>query len=183
MRQRTTQLAPPAIFHVAGTQYILADVASRPVNLVASHFHLLESRPDLMCPQTFLTVFNRLYPLPQPVSWINVQPPSNLFLSVISTLRGQQLGLQQWTRRVESSHGKTGLPMQPPATGTPGSASRTNQQGSNAFLPLPPGFVLGSLGTDGELASSLLKKPSVTWHKPSFWLGTKIPDDHTEQRS
>jgi hypothetical protein len=46
MRQRLTRSAPPAVFHVAGSANILADVASRPVKGVASHFHLLEKTPS-----------------------------------------------------------------------------------------------------------------------------------------
>lgn len=58
MQQRLTKSALPAIFHVAGVQNILADVASRPLQGVASHFHLLETRPSAMCPDTFLTMYN-----------------------------------------------------------------------------------------------------------------------------
>jgi hypothetical protein len=58
MRQRVMHLAPPTIYHVTGIMNILADVASRPVKGVTSHFHLLEKLPHNMCPDTFLTIFN-----------------------------------------------------------------------------------------------------------------------------
>ena len=58
MRQRVNRSAPTAVFHVAGLQNILADVASRPVTGVASHYHLYERDPNAMCPQSFLTHFN-----------------------------------------------------------------------------------------------------------------------------
>jgi len=64
MRQRIKRSAATAVFHVAGLQNVLADVASRPVTGVASHFHLFKRDPNAMCPQSFLTHFNALYPLP-----------------------------------------------------------------------------------------------------------------------
>jgi hypothetical protein len=84
---------PPGVYHVAGITNVLADVASRPLAGVASHFYLLEKLPSAMCPQTFLTKFTLLYPLPQKRPWRNVQPPSDLWSSMISTLRGQRLEL------------------------------------------------------------------------------------------
>ena len=89
MRQRVTRSAPPTVYHVAGINNILADVASRPINSVASHFHLMETMPHTMCPETFLTVFNSAYPLPQKQPWRSVQPNSGLWSNVIATLRGQ----------------------------------------------------------------------------------------------
>jgi hypothetical protein len=53
MRQRLTKSAPPAVFHVAGVENILADVAPRPVKGVASHFHLLEKTPSPCVPMNF----------------------------------------------------------------------------------------------------------------------------------
>jgi hypothetical protein len=43
--------------------------------------------------------FNSHYPLPQNQPWTNVQPNSAVWSNVISTLRGQQLGLRQWAIR------------------------------------------------------------------------------------
>lgn len=77
--------ATPAVYHVAGSKNILT--------YVASHFHLLDELPSGMWPQTFLTQFNLLYPLPQKLPWHNVLPPSNLWSSMISTLCGQRLEL------------------------------------------------------------------------------------------
>jgi hypothetical protein len=91
MRQQTTRSSPPAVYHVAGVMNELANIASCPVPGVASHYHLLEA--SAMCPNTILTIFNSTYPLPQKPPWRNVQLPSNLWLNVISTLRGQRLGL------------------------------------------------------------------------------------------
>jgi hypothetical protein len=89
MRQRLTKSAPPAIFHVAGIQNILADVASCPMKGVASHFHMFEKNPSAMCSNKFLTIFNFKYPLPQEQPWTSVQPPLDLWSRAISTLCGQ----------------------------------------------------------------------------------------------
>ncbi len=77
MRQRLTRSAPPAVFHVAGIDNILADVASRPIKGVASCFHLLEKHPNSICPNEFLTLFNSKYVLPQEQPWTSVQPHSD----------------------------------------------------------------------------------------------------------
>jgi hypothetical protein len=89
MRQRLTRSAPPAVFHIAGVQNTMADVASRAVKKVATPFHLLDKSPSAMCPETFLTLFNSTYPLPQTLPWTNVQPPSALWSNVILTLCAQ----------------------------------------------------------------------------------------------
>jgi hypothetical protein len=120
MRQRLTKSAPPAIFHVAGVQNTLADVASRPVHGVASHFHLLEKTPSAMCPTSFLTLYNSNYPLPQQQPWNNVQPPSDLWSSVILTLRGQRLPLRQWTTTLDQRPGIIGPPMPANVVSIPG---------------------------------------------------------------
>jgi hypothetical protein len=183
MQQRQTRSAPPAVFHVAGVQNTLADVASRPLSGVASHFHLLEKLPSAMCPQTFLTIFDSSYPLPQKRRWHNVQPPSDLWSNVISTLRGQRLALRQWTTRPVPPPGTTGRPMHASATSTPGCATKRAKKNKLTSLPLPQGFDLGSSGMQSKLATKLWKKPSVMWPKPSFWLGTTTPDEPTAPKS
>jgi hypothetical protein len=169
MRQCLTRSAPPALFHVAGVQNTRAEVASRVVPSVASHFHLLEQFPGDMCPSTFLTVFDSLYPLPQQRPWTNVQPSSALWSSVISTLRGQQLPLRQWTIKLGPRLGKTGPPTPVNAESTPGCASTTSPPSKPISWPLPPGFALESSGTQSRLDTKLWKKRSVTWRKPSCW--------------
>jgi hypothetical protein len=166
MRQRTTRAAPPAVFHVAGTENTLADVASRVVPNVAS-------LPGVICPETFLTHFNTLYALPQRRSWHNVQPPLDLWLNVIATLRGRPLTLQQWTKRSDENISSTGPPMQSWPGLTPGSATIPKPQNKSASFPSPPGFELESMGMRSKLDTSLWKRPCVTWHKPSSWLDSK----------
>jgi hypothetical protein len=128
MRQRLTCSAPPAVFHIAGVQNTMADVASRAVKGVATPFHLLDKSPSVMCPETFLTHFNSTYPLPQTLPWTNVQPPSALWSKVILTLRGQRLPLRQWTITLEPARGKIGPTMPKSITSTPGCAT----------IPSPP---------------------------------------------
>ena len=61
MRERQTRSAPPALFHVPGSQNTLADVASRHLSGVVPHYHLLDT-PSAMCTTTCLTLFNYSYP-------------------------------------------------------------------------------------------------------------------------
>jgi hypothetical protein len=158
MRQRLTKLAPPAIFHVAGVQNILADVASRPVQGVASHFHLLETAPAAMCPDSFLTLYNSNYPLPQKQHWTNVQPPSDLWSSVILTLRGQRLLLRQWTTMLDQRPGVIGPPMPANVGSTPGCDTVRSRSNKHTSLPLPPEFALASLGKQSMLDTILWKR-------------------------
>jgi hypothetical protein len=183
MRQRCTRSAPPAIFHVAGVKNTLADVASRSLTGVAAHFHLLDSTPTDMCPDTFLTIFDSLYPLPQKLPWLNVQPPSGLWCNVISTLRGQQLALQQWTTRLDLPPGDTGPATRPKPKSTRGFGTCRKSSNKPISSHLPPGFELGSSGTQSKLDPSLWKRPCVTWRKPSFWPGSGTHDARTDQKS
>jgi hypothetical protein len=172
MRQQVTRSAPPLIYHVAGINNILADVVSRPVHGVASHFHLMETLPHTMCPETFLTIFNADYPLPQKRPWRSVQPNFSLWSNVIATLRGQRLNLRQWTEKLDAPPGPTGPVMPNNAELTPGCAILIKRSNRRTSLPLPPGFELGSTGEQSKLDPSLWRRPCVTWRKPSFWLGT-----------
>ena len=177
--QRTNRSAPIAVFNVAGIKNILADVASRPVTGIASHHHMFENDPSAMCPKDFLTHFTTSYPLPQQRPWLNVQPPSGLWSNVISTLRGQRLELQRWTMKCDKLGGITGPPMQADAASTRGCASNPSPKNKPTCLPLPPGFELESSGERSKLDTSLWKKPSVTWHKPSSWPDLTTRDEAT----
>jgi hypothetical protein len=183
MRQRVTRSAPPAIFHVAGVANTLADVASRSVTGVATHFHLLDSSPTDMCSATFLTHFDSIYPLPQKLPWLNVQPPSGLWSHVISTLRGQRLALRQWTTKLALPPGATGpttLP-KPRLIHTSGTSRGPSNKPISSHLP--PGFELASSGTRSKLEPSLWKRPCVTWHKPSFWPDSTTRDAHMDPKN
>lgn len=50
-------------------------------------------------------------------------------------------------------------------------------------LPSSPGFELDSMERAGRLDTSQWRKPNITWHKPSNWLGTMIPGKPTAQKS
>jgi hypothetical protein len=183
MRQRVTRSAPPTVYHVAGIRNILADVASRPLKHVACHFHLFDTLPNMLCPQTFLTIFNARYPLPQKQPWRSVQPSSVLLSNVISTLRGQRLELRQWTGKLANSPGSTGLDTPNSAGLTPGCAISTSRSNNLTSLPLPPGFALECSGGQSQLDSNLWKKPSVTWRRPSFWQDSTTPAKPTAQKN
>jgi hypothetical protein len=139
MRQRLTRSAPPAVFHIAGVQNTMADVASRAVKGVATPFHLLEKSPSAMCPQTFLTLFNSTYPLPQTLPWTNVQPPSALWSKVILTLLGQRLPLRQLMITLEPSSGKICTTTPESVASTPGCATIPNPSNKPISCPFRPG--------------------------------------------
>jgi hypothetical protein len=183
MRQRLTRSAPPAVFHVAGIDNILADVASRPIKGVASCFHLLEKHPNSICPNEFLTLFNSKYVLPQEQPWTSVQPHSDLWSSVISTLRGQKLPLRQWTTQLDQRHGGTGPDIPKNVTSTLGCGSTPSPPSKPTSLPLPQGFDLASSGTQSKLDIKLWRKPYVTWRKPCFWPDTTILAGRTDPKS
>jgi hypothetical protein len=75
MCQRHTKSAPPAIFHVAGSNNTLADVPSRIVPSLITSYGWYNNDPGRMCPPEFLTLFDNKSPLPQKRLWTNVQPP------------------------------------------------------------------------------------------------------------
>jgi hypothetical protein len=156
-----------------------------PVPLLVSppHFHLLEQSPSAMCPQAFLTIFNCKYPLPQQRFWNNVQPPSALWCNLISVLCGQRLALWQWMITLDAPHGPTGLLMPNSVASAPGCNTIPSACNKLIPLPLPPGFKLAYLGMQSKLASSLWKRRSITWCKPSFWLGLTTHDGCTDPKS
>jgi len=159
MRQRSNRYAPTAVFHVAGLENVLADVASRPVAGIAEHFHLFEKDPHAMCPITFLTHFNTSYPLTQKQHWLNAQPPSALWSNVISTLRGRQLELRRWTMTCEELGGITGPRMHASVESIPGSESSQKSRNNRTSLPLPPGFKLAYSGVQFKLDTRVWKCP------------------------
>jgi hypothetical protein len=154
MQQRLTCSAP-VIFYVSRIYNLLADVTSRPITGIVAHFHLFEQSPSAMCPQTFLTIFNSKYPLPQQRFWNYVQPPSALWYKLISMLRGQQLALQQWMIALDVPRGSVGLPMPNSVKLTPGCNIMPIPFNRPTSLPLLPGFELASMGTQSKLVSSL----------------------------
>jgi hypothetical protein len=155
-----------------------------PLHDVASHFHLMEKYPSAMCPNTFLTLFNLSYPLPQKQNWTNVQPPLGLWSHVISMLRGQPLlGLRQWTTELAPPPGTTGQPILENVRSIPSCASCPDRPNKPTSLPLPPGFALVSLGKQSNLDPSKWKKPSVTYRKSLSWLGTTTPAKPMDPKS
>jgi hypothetical protein len=156
MRQRHTHSASPAVYHVAGTTNKLADVASRKLAGVATHFHLLENMPGTMCPDTFLTLFT------------NVQQPSALWSNAISTLRGQRLELRQWTTKLDARPGQTGQPMLHKPGSIPTCGISQSHSNKHTSLPLPPGFELASSGVQSDWLPICGKSPPSRGTDPPF---------------
>jgi hypothetical protein len=170
MRQRATHAAPPAIYHVAGDQNTLADVASRAL-------------PSVSHPSAFLSHFNARFPHPQSPSWHRVHLSSDLCSNVISTLRGQQLELRRWMTKTGRNTGKIGAGMRSEPAPIPTCVTSADRTDITFSLPLPPGFELASTEKVGKLATSLWKRPCVTWRKPSSWLGTMTHEKPMEPKN
>jgi hypothetical protein len=117
------------------------------------------------------------------LAWTSVQPHSNLWSSVISTLRGQKLPLRQWTTQLDQRHGGTGPDIPKNVTSTLGCGSTPSPPSKPTSLPLPQGFDLASSGMQSKLDTKLWKKPSVMWRKPCFWPDTTILDGRTDPKS
>ncbi len=182
MRQRTTRAAPPAVFHVAGTDNTLADVASRRFTALVRHqafANCVAKTPT----HELLTIFNSSFPLPQSRSWTTAQPNSALLSSVISTLRGQRLGLQPWMTRPDKRPGQAGPAMHGKPASIPTCGTSRTPASNNPSLPLPPGCELASSGTAVKLATRRWKRRCVTYRKPSFWLATPTHDGPTVRKN
>ncbi|KAI2491431.1 adenylate kinase [Fragilaria crotonensis] len=162
LRQRMLESAPVSISHVAGTDNVLADIASRPI-------------PTIDDDSAFLTHFDSAFPL-QNRYWRRASPLPVQLSNVILTLRGQRLTMQRWTLKSGPPTGGGGDNTAPSVELIPGSETLTRPPDSNYCWALPHGLELDILGREGKLPPKLLKKPCVTWHKPSCWRDTLTPD-------
>jgi hypothetical protein len=163
LRQRMLESAPVSIAHVAGTDNALADIASRPI-------------PQLDDEAAFLTHFDSVFPL-QNRYWQRASPPPAQLSNVILTLRGQRLTLQRWMVQSVPPAGDGGASTAPLVELIHGSGMCPRPPGANYCWALPPGLELDTSGRAGKLAPKPSKKPCVTWHKPSCWKDTPIPDE------
>ena len=162
LRQRMLESAPVSIFHVAGVDNALADIASRPIT-------------QLDDDAAFLTHFDCKFPL-QNRFWQRASPRPAQLYNVILTLRGQRLTLQRWTAQPAPQTGAGGPHTAPNVELIHGFGKATRPPEANFSWDLPPGLVLDALGKAGKLEPKPLKKPCVTWHKPSCWRDTPTPD-------
>lgn len=166
MQQRHLQCPPLCIVHLSGKHNPLADIPSRAIPSLPSESH-------------FLPYFDALFPL-QNKSWQRVSPNAEMLSNVTLTLRGQRLQLRRWTPRLASQAGVGGHSTQPNVELIHGSATSPPQFNRRSSWVLPPGFELDATATVGRMVTKLLKKPSVTWHKPGCWLDTVTPGARTK---
>jgi hypothetical protein len=110
MPQKMTRLAPPAAFHMSRINNIHANMASRPLEGVASHFHLLEKAPQFNVPPNISHHF--WFSLPPTIAtaleqcpaafWPLVQRDLRTAWEAIRTAtvdgRAQQTAWANWTR-------------------------------------------------------------------------------------
>jgi hypothetical protein len=162
LRQRMLHSAPVSITHVAGSDNNLADIASRTIT-------------QLDDDHAFLTHFDNLFPL-QERFWQRASPPPAQLSNVILTLRGQRLTMQRLTVPLEPPAGVGGNNTAPIVEQIHGCVTRLPRSAASYSWALPPRLVLDSLGKVGKLEPRPLKKPCVTWHKPSCWKDTPTPN-------
>ena len=160
MLQRHTHSSPPCLVSIAGVDNILADVASRQISLPSD--------------SQFLTYFSARFPFVH-AAWQQAYPLPTPLSNVISTLRGKRLDLPQWTQSLGLPAGAPGSNTPPPSTLTHGSPIAPESSSNSSFWALPPGLALDALAQNGKLDTKPSKKPSVMWHKPSFWLDAPTP--------
>ncbi|KAI2506221.1 hypothetical protein MHU86_8256 [Fragilaria crotonensis] len=143
LRQRMLESAPVSISHVAGTDNVLADIASRPI-------------PTIDDDSAFLTHFDSAFPL-QNRYWRRASPLPVQLSNVILTLRGQRLTMQRWTLKSGPPTGGGGDNTAPSVELIPGSETLTRPPDSNYCWALPHGLELDILGREGKLPPKLLK--------------------------
>ena len=164
LRMKIAQVCPLTPLHIPGKQNAIANVPSRSFS----------SNPAWTCHTDIdlLTLFNKLFPLPQQASWTTFRLNSRPVMRVIPALRMKAIMLAEWQR----------LPKIGRHTGTIGSPtsnlwewtltcrqSRTPIKCDSSW-DLPPGYAQGSTGADAtsNLAQSMaLSQPlarRLRWH-------------------
>ncbi len=161
LRQRMLHSAPVSITHVAGSDNNLADIALQAIT---------QHDDD----HAFLMHFDNLFPLLERF-WQRASSPPAQLSNVISTLRGQCLTMQRWTVPLKPPAGAGGNITEPIGEHIRGCATQLPRSAASNSRDLPPGLALDSLGKVGKLEPRPLKKPCVTWHKPSCSKDTPTP--------
>ena len=180
MVQRTAELCLPTINHIDGPINSMADDASRPIHLSLLSDNMFLNRPGIgITPDVrdiqLQTFFNSRYPL-QNDSWRVAHPGPEPYSKVISTLRGKHLPLRQWTTQPATPAGHGGSVTAPwlnVPTPTCGTLPSTNNNNSSSLTL--PGFVQDTLDVANKFNLRRSGRPSVTWAKPSRWLGSQTP--------
>jgi hypothetical protein len=105
LRLKLRQVSPLTPLHIEGKHNALTDVPSRSFG----------SEPRCHCTtnDAFLTMFNRMFPLPSQNSWTYYQVSSKTRTRVISVLRMKDFAMDEWRRlpRPGRHIGETGSPM------------------------------------------------------------------------
>jgi hypothetical protein len=137
LRQCMLKLAPMSISHVAGTDNVLADIASRPI-------------PTIDDDSAFLTHFDSAFPL-QNRYWRRASPLPMQLSNVILTLRGQRLTMQRWTLKSGPPTGGGGDNTAPSAELIPGSETLPRPPDAPRHYPArPTPIIVGLCRTDSN---------------------------------
>ena len=165
LRQHVHRASPILTVSIAGIKNDMADVASRAAKQTATNTQ----------PHTFLSMFNKKFPLPQSNSWHLYQLPDKLFSRVTSCLHGQQLTMASWMRlpKQDKNIGLTGPIIQNPLDKTHSSTdSVTCTSSSSSQLSLRGS---GQATSVEEIKSEF--RPSLKRYRqlqrPSNWLANQ----------
>ena len=90
LRMRQQHVCPLTPLHIAGKKNELTDVPSRSFGS--------EKKWHCKNDAELLTLFNSLFPLPQQQSWTVFHPSFDISMRVISLLRMQVSGMEEWRR-------------------------------------------------------------------------------------
>ena len=169
IRSRTKRMCTPTALSVAGEANDMADVSSRSMNANSGF---------LFTNDTLLAHFNAHFPLPQNQRWTIVTLPTEAISKVVSTLRGSQLTMAQWTTTDEKHTGVTGNDSRRNGTSTNSSLDVPKRRPPTSSAPLLTGCGKATSDAAVESLRSLLTEQSVPLARPSNW-----QDGATQRRS
>jgi hypothetical protein len=162
--RKTSSLVP---LHIAGEDNTMADIVSR----------AFKTGKFFIANACLVSYFNLNFPLPQKLSWQELQFPKELVSRVISCLRGELLPMASLLRLpgIEKSTGHTGAATHPSSSATPSLQTRTHSSASTSSVVSPPesGPALSEEDVRSKFrAAQTLSRPST---RPSNWLENKLP--------
>lgn len=161
IRSRAKKMCTPTALSVAGEANDMADTSSRSMD-ASSKF--------LLTNDALLTHFNTHFPLPQKQRWKLVTLPTDAISKVVSTLRGSQLTMAQWTMTEGKRTGDTGSGSRRNGTSTSSSPVAPPRRPRTSFAPLLTGCGKETSDAAVESLRSLLTEQSEPLARPSNWL-------------
>ena len=135
------------------------------------------SRRFALCPNSFMSFFNRKYtPTQSPCSWTLCHPPIEVLSSVISALRKQQFAEVTYhppAPTPSTPNGPTSAPTSKSTTACKTILSRP----SKSFKCMDTGFVTDTTLDKITSGQTRLQRRGELLQRPTFWKASKIPEN------